>query len=324
MRNSKRNFLVANSFLNRYIRCRVTFGLSIFWRLKKTPVSYRLYIWRAVARFFEPGQSAKGFLLKHCIRVCLSVFTIAFCILSLSDYSFAQTPTPSPIVHYKQRTIGYSLKNKAITAHVFGEGKKKVLMIGGMHGDETSGADLAKLLTYSYKNKPVHTALTLIIVPAANPDGLAAVTRVNARGVDINRNFPSKSWRPEYELARYNPGLAPASEPETKVMMKLIEEFSPHLIITFHAPLNCVNWDGPAQATATILSEFNHYPLCQSLGYETPGSLGQFAGKDRQIPVITIELAEARVTPETMNAIQPLRQLLDSYALENLKEKPSK
>lgn len=258
------------------------------------------------------------------LRPFTVLFAITFSFLSLSGYSFAQTPKPTPTPVYKQHTIGYSVKNRSIAAHVFGEGKKKVLMIGGIHGDELSGADLARLLVYSYKNKPANANLTVMIVPEANPDGLISRTRVNSRGVDINRNFPSKSWLPDFEKPRYNPGLNPASEPETKILMKLIESFSPNLIITFHAPLNCVNWDGPAAQIAAILSGFNHYPLCESLGYETPGSLGQFAGKDRQIPVVTIELADPGITPEAMNAIQPLRQLLDSYALENVEEKPSK
>lgn len=258
------------------------------------------------------------------LRVFTVLFATTLCVLSSSSYVFAQTPAPTPIAGYKQHTIGYSVRNRAIAAHVFGEGKKKVLMIGGIHGDELSGADLARLLVYSYKSKPANANLTVMIIPEANPDGLIARTRVNSRGVDINRNFPSKSWQPDYEKPRYNPGLNPASEPETKILMKIIESFSPNLIITFHAPLNCVNWDGPAAQLAGILSGFNHYPLCESVGYETPGSLGQFAGKDRQIPVVTIELADPGITPEAMNAIQPMRRLLESYASENVEEKLSK
>lgn len=253
----------------------------------------------------------------------LSLFTIVFGVLGLANFSFAQmSASSSPKETYQQRIFGRSLKSRPLTAHTFGDGAKRVLMIGGMHGDERSATDLARLLVYSYKSKSVHSSLTLMIAPEVNPDGVAANTRYNARGVDINRNFPSRSWRPEYVEPRYNPGLHPASEPETLALIKLIEEFSPHLIISFHAPLNCVNWDGPAAKYAGRLSELNGYSLCSSLGYETPGSLGQYAGVDKQIPVITLELQQARVTPETMNAILPVRQLLDLYALGNFEENP--
>lgn len=264
-------------------------------------------------------------LLNKHLRVYLFFFLAIFCLLVCHNVN-AQTPVPSPQASpskqiFQLRVVGQSLKKRPITAHVFGDGAKKVLMLGGIHGDETSAADLARLMTLSYKSKPAPETLTLMIIPEANPDGVAAKTRFNSRGVDINRNFPAKSWRPEYEQPRYYPGLKPASEPETLAMMNLIEDFRPHLIITFHAPLNCVNWDGPAERYATKLSELNHYPLCSSLGYETPGSLGQFAGKDRQIPVLTFELSQAGVTPETMNSILPVRQLLESFASGDFEEK---
>lgn len=258
----------------------------------------------------------RSFVIKR-----LVLFTILFGVWSLANFTFAQLPSSTlPKEIYKQRIFGRSLKGRPLIAHTFGGGAKRVLMIGGMHGDERSATDLARLMVYSYKSKPTHAALTLMIAPEVNPDGVAANTRYNARGIDINRNFPSKSWRPEYVEPRYNPGLHPASEPETQALIKLIDEFRPHLIISFHAPLNCVNWDGPAAKYAGKLSELNGYSLCASLGYETPGSLGQFAGADRQVPVITLELQQARVTPETMNAILPVRQLLDLYASENFEE----
>ena len=61
-------------------------------------------------------------------------------------------------------------------------------------------------------------------MPTINPDGVAAGTRGNAHGVDLNRNFPY-DWRPlgggEYS------GPAPLSEPESRAAHRLILESSP-------------------------------------------------------------------------------------------------
>ena len=56
------------------------------------------------------------------------------------------------------------------------------------------------------------------------------------------------------------------------------------------------------------MAEANGYPMCQDIGYPTPGSLGSYAGKDLNIPVITLELREARssdkITEEGVVALQ--------------------
>jgi protein MpaA len=189
--------------------------------------------------------------------------------------------------------VGRSVRGRAITAIIYGTGKKRVLMVGGIHGDERATVALARALGASFGLAPIPDDMTIIIVPEANPDGFADKARVNASGVDINRNFPARSWRPDYPDKRHYPGKQPGTEPETRALITLLERYPPDLIITFHAALGCVNWDGPAEALAQVMARENGYPLCHSLGYETPGSLGQYAGNDRNIPAVTIELQDA-------------------------------
>src|SRR5690242_4097623 len=87
----------------------------------------------------------------------------------------------------EKRVIGHSVRGRPITAWRLGErGKPKVLLVATMHGNE--GAPRQILATLR-DGKPIH-GLNLWVLPVYNPDGLAAHTRKNAHGVDLNRNFP--------------------------------------------------------------------------------------------------------------------------------------
>ena len=97
------------------------------------------------------------------------------------------TPTPTPT----SLTIGQSVEGRSIKAHHFGEGRYKVVLVGDIHGGwEANTHELALELLAHFKANPhdVPDDVSLWIIPTLNPDGLAANTRVNARGVDLNRN----------------------------------------------------------------------------------------------------------------------------------------
>jgi protein MpaA len=230
------------------------------------------------------------------------------------------SPTPAASAATKQASLpkyielGKSVKGSPITAAVYGTGKKRVLVFGGIHGNESDTSILAKALMGSLLRESVPEELTIIIVPDVNPDGLFANTRVNARGVDINRNFPSASWRGEYPDVYQFPGTKPASEPETLAVMDILEKSPPDYVITLHAALGCVNWDGPGEAFARVIANVNRYPLCPYLGYETPGSLGTFMGVDRKLPVVTIELRNSRASDLVQENLPALRAVLSYMA----------
>ena len=184
-----------------------------------------------------------------------------------------------------------SVKGREIKNFIFGNIEPTVLVIGGIHGDEGPGAQLAKEFVRYLSTLPLQAIHgRIVVIPVANPDGFFAGTRVNARGIDINRNFPTKDFRQGRFKKSCYPGRQPASEPETVAILQIASQFEPQLILTFHSEMGCVNFDGPAAEVAKAISSANGLPVRQDLGYRTPGSLGTYFGVERNIPVITLEL----------------------------------
>ncbi len=169
---------------------------------------------------------------------------------------------------------------------------ESILFIGGLHGDEPEGVQLSKdLLFWLQKSNNITTAWLLI--PCLNVDGFSRGERVNSRGVDLNRNFPSDDWSPSHTAPRYFPGKHPSSEPETQSLVSLIKEVRPRLIIHFHSWQPCVVYTGkPGKKAAEIIQSSTEYPISEDIGYPTPGSLGQYAWFREKIPVICVEAQE--------------------------------
>lgn len=168
----------------------------------------------------------------------------------------------------------------------------KTFVFSGIHGDEPESILLAKKLLNHYANHPKRSEMNLGVTPVLNPDGLLLNQRKNANAVDINRNFPTQNWEPNPVEEHYHSGPKPASEAETQFLMEVIEQFQPELIITIHTPYRLINYDGPALEFANQLAQYNGYPVEASIGYPTPGSFGTYAGIERDIPILTLELPE--------------------------------
>ncbi len=130
-----------------------------------------------------------------------------------------------------KRVIGHSVRGRPITAWHLGErGEPKVLLVSTMHGDEPH---TRQILTGLRDGRPIH-GIDLWVLPTYNPDGLARHTRKNARGVDLNRNFPYH-W---VDLdGVYESGPRPASEPETRSVIRFLRKIRPRWILSFHQPL---------------------------------------------------------------------------------------
>jgi len=185
-----------------------------------------------------------------------------------------------------------------------GESAKNILVIGVFHGDEPQG----KFLIENYL---AHNESPLLFIPCLNPDGLAANVRTNSNGVDLNRNFPTQNW----ELTERNEffgGEKAGSEIETKFLVNIIEKYKPELILTLHAPFKVVNYDGDARGICEKISKIINYPVEASIGYPTPGSFGTYAGIERKIPTITLELDELCPVEDL---IEPVNRIFDEVTV---------
>lgn len=165
---------------------------------------------------------------------------------------------------------------------------KTVLVTGVFHGDEPQGEFLIRRFLKENHSIPKNN---LLLIPCLNPDGKILNTRQNANGIDLNRNFPTKNYE-VVEQSQYFGGEKAGSEPETRFIIDVLEKYKPEFILSFHSPYKVVNFDGPARKQAEELSKITGYPVSDDIGYETPGSFGTYAGVERQIPTITLELPD--------------------------------
>ncbi len=209
---------------------------------------------------------------------------------------------------------GASVQGRPLVFAEFGnpENPNTTLVFSMVHGDEITPLYLALQLVHWMKANP--EALKdahVVIAPLVNPDGFirSPRTRMNDRGVDVNRNFPTKDW-PVRALAAWKkrfrsdprrfPGPQPASEPETIFQQEMIRKFKPQKILSVHAPLNFMDYDGPSPLS---LARFPGEYVRECVKLRTrlkaissgffPGSLGNFAGQEQGIPTLTLELPSA-------------------------------
>jgi hypothetical protein len=225
-----------------------------------------------------------------------------------------------------------SVNDRDIMLHEFTPAHRplaRVLVIGGIHGDELTSVSIVFRWIALLKHPTGEAArYRWRVIPVLNPDGLLAKppTRVNARGVALNRNFPSDDW--SSEAARYwsvstrrdprrFPGPAPGSEPESSWLHNEIKAFKPDVIISVHAPYSVLDFDGPPAIKPP--ARFGRLKLHRLGVY--PGSLGNFGGLKEGIPVVTLELPHALDMPSEQELAQVWRDMQDWLKLNVVERK---
>jgi hypothetical protein len=223
-------------------------------------------------------------------------------------------------------TQARSVQNRALWSRdlAAADATLRVLVVGGIHGDEMSSSAVVFHWIRLASNPPADMPHPVHwrFIPSLNPDGLLArpPKRVNANGVDLNRNFPTPNWhrdatnywekRTRRDPRRW-PGRQPLSEPESRFLNGQLDAFQPNLIVSVHAPYGVLDFDGPSVPP----SKLGRLYLDQVGIY--PGSLGNYAGIHRRVPVVTVELPSAFRTPSDAEMAQMWTDLL-RWAAERL------
>jgi len=195
----------------------------------------------------------------------------------------------APLRIEPQRIVpGSSVEGRPIECLIFGQGEDIVLIMAMIHGNEPAGTPLVRQLADHLTERPgLLEGRMVLLMPIANPDGMARGTRHNIHGVDLNRNFPASNFHPTG-----NHGSSALSEPESVAIHRVLVTYKPDRIVSIHQPINygnaCIDYDGPGEALAKAMAAQTDLPV-KTLGGR-PGSLGSFAGITLGIPIITVEL----------------------------------
>jgi len=226
----------------------------------------------------------------------------------IEDYS---TPTPfvfangpAPIV------IGYSVQGRPIDIYTFGQGESLYLIIAGIHGGyESNTVDLANQLIVYITDHPevIPSGETLYVINDMNPDAVArgrnADARVNANGVDLNRNFPTKNWVPDWDHDNcWNErpttgGASGGSEPETKTVMNFILTRHIQALISYHSAALGVfpggnPWQLASKQLAGMLGDVTGYPYPPiDIGCVYTGTLADWAVENGVGAAVDMELS---------------------------------
>jgi protein MpaA len=226
----------------------------------------------------------------------------------IEDYS-----TPTPFVFTGGQTavsIGYSVSGAPISAYTFGHGDTQYLIVAGIHGGyEGNTVDLANQLMVYLSDHPdvVPGGAVLFVIPDMNPDAVAggrnSDARVNADGVDLNRNFPSSNWVPDWDHSNcWNErpttgGAYGGSEPETRAVMNFIGSHRIQAMISYHSAALGVfpggnPWQAASKELAAELGRAAGYPYPPiDIGCDYTGTLADWAVENSVGAAVDMELS---------------------------------
>lgn len=231
-------------------------------------------------------------------------FTLSITKGLISKYDIVSNTTWS----YTSRTTchtttvyGYSVRGRALVAYNFGSGGAVTLYVGAIHGNESSSSGLMRAwVDHLEANPGLYAGRRIVVIPTINPDGLAWGTRTNARGVNLNRNFPTNDWQKDIDdTDGYHAGgggSAPLSEPEAKALATFTINLRPRLLLSFHAVGSLVTGDvggysaGYAAKYASMVGYRNATGQSGTFDYSITGAYEDWTYTKQAIPSMVIEL----------------------------------
>jgi protein MpaA len=210
---------------------------------------------------------------------------------------------------YTTFSIGTSVEGRPITAYKFGNGSSMALYIGAMEGNEQNSSKLLSQWISNVDANPdrIPAYRTIVIIPTINPDGFAADNRLNADGIDLNRNFPANNWQTEVTeptaptVWTNDGGAYPLSEPESQALANYFTANLPRLTLTMHSHGGIVEANdvgdsialGAQYASLAGYEAIPTYAIGNFFDYTTTGAFEDWVNDKFSLPVLEVELESA-------------------------------
>lgn len=239
--------------------------------------------------------------------------------------------------------IGSSVEGRNIDAYTYGNGATHLAFVGGIHGGYEWNSVLLAYEFMDYLNANpmiIPEDISVTIIQSANPDGVYKIIgkegrftindvptnisqepgRLNANGVDLNRNFDCK-WKPKstWRGNIVNAGSVAFSEPETLAIRNFVLKNNPDVVVFWHSQSNAVYAseceNGILPKTLEIMDIYasaSGYPAVDSFdAYEITGDAEGWLASIN-IPAITVEL-KTHETVELDRNLAGIKALFEYY-----------
>lgn len=198
----------------------------------------------------------------------------------------------------KAKSLGQSHLGLSIDVVEFGLADENILVLGGVHGDEVEGIEVAEsIIKYFLSSELLHKK-GISIISCLNPDGKVLNSRSNLRNIDLNRNLKTSNWNSVATDSRYQPGASAGSENETKIFQNYLDELRPEIIISIHSYSKSLilfhDFSKKYTQSVCSLGQNLNIPIVTKMDYSVFGSLNSL-GIEKGIDIVTIECPKAEM-----------------------------
>ena len=216
-----------------------------------------------------------------------------------------QPPTSKPMLANEWKVIGKTTEGRKMHSTHLGTTGTRTLVIAGLNGEDRVAVRWLEQLADTMASRPELTNnIEVVFFRAGNPDGLVRKTRNNARGVPLNRNFPSRGYRPVVGVPSF---AVPASEVETRVILDTLYSFRPRRVIHLSSTTGAAQtlYNLKAKASALELERTAQFKPVQLDPEQSPGSLEDFADGTLEATVLSLKVNVGSDWQQTWNRVQP-------------------
>ena len=220
-----------------------------------------------------------------------------------------RTSAPSTIESTKSvgewKVIGKTTEGRKMHSMHLGTSGVRTLVIAGLNGEDRVAVRWLEQLAQGLASQPnLIENNEVFFFRAGNPDGLVHQYKGNARGVPLNRNFPSRRFRQPVGMPQF---ATPASEVETRVILDTLYSFRPRRVIHLSSTTGRseVIYNRLSKPVATELERSAKLGLFPFDPEQNPGSIEDFADGTLEAAVLSLKVNAGRDWQQTWTRLQP-------------------